>query len=93
MIDPFSLHYSHDNNIFNNGGNNGNRLINVTSKQTSEIHSHLHFLGVDYCLNYSLNNGLYCTTWANSHLLFSQLLHGLKSLIMGCVPSFCDCVD
>ena len=34
MIDPFSLHYSHDNtikkNTFNNGGNNGNGLKNVT---------------------------------------------------------------
>ena len=31
------------------------------------------------------NNGLYCTKWVYSHLLFGQLLRGLKSLLMGCV--------
>ena len=30
-------------------------------------------------LNYSLNNGLYCTKWAHSHWLFGQLISGLKS--------------
>ena len=39
-------------------------------------------LGVNYCLDYSLNNGLYCTKQAHSHLLFAQLLCGLKSWIM-----------
>ena len=43
-----------------------------------------HLLGV----NYSLRNGLYCTKQAHSHLLFGQLLHGLKSSIMGYVPIF-----
>ena len=42
-------------------------------------------LGVNYCMNYLQNNGLYCTKWAHSHLLFGQLLHGMKSSIMGCV--------
>ena len=39
-------------------------------------------------LNYSLKNGLYCTKRAHSHLLFCQLLQGLKSSIIGCVPIF-----
>ena len=43
-------------------------------------------------MNYSLNNGLYFTKWTHSHLPFGQLLHGLKSSIMGCVPIFCDYV-
>ena len=37
--------------------------------------------------NYLLNNGLYCIKCALSHLLFGQLLHGLKSSIMGCVST------
>ena len=40
------------------------------------------------CVNYSLNNGFYYTKWVNSHLLFGQLLHLLKSSIMGCVYPF-----
>ena len=39
-------------------------------------------------MNYLLNNGLYCTKRVHSHLPFGQLLHGLKSLTMGCVPIF-----
>ena len=39
------------------------------------------------------NNGLYCTKWVHSHLLFGQLLRGLKSLIMGYVPIFHNCVN
>ena len=49
-------------------------------------------LGVNYCVNYSLNDGLYCTKWTHSHLLFGQLWHGLKSSMMGCAPIFCDCM-
>ena len=45
-----------------------------------------YLLGVDYCVNYLLNNGLYCNKWAHSHLLFCQLLYGLKSSIIGFVP-------
>ena len=43
-------------------------------------------------VNYSLNNGLYCTK-VHLQLLFGQLLSRLKSSIMSCVPIFCDCVD
>ena len=42
-------------------------------------------------MNYTLNNGLYCTKGAYSHLLFGQLLLGLKSSIMGCAPIFRHC--
>ena len=49
--------------------------------------------GVNYCVDYSLNNGLCYTKWAHSHLLFVKLLHGLNISIMGFVPTFCDCVD
>ena len=34
-----------------------------------------------------------CTKWVHSHLWFGQLLHGLKSSVMGYVPIFGDCVD
>ena len=37
-------------------------------------------------MNYLLNNGLCCTKLVHSHLLFGQLLCGLKSSIMCCVP-------
>ena len=47
-----------------------------------------YLLGVNYGVNHLLNNGLYCTKWVHSNLLFGQLLHGLKSSIMGCVPIF-----
>ena len=39
-------------------------------------------------VNYSLNNELYCSVWVHSHLPFFQLLRGIKSSIMGRVPSF-----
>ena len=39
-------------------------------------------LGLNYCMNYLLNNGLYCTKWANSSLLFDEILWELK--IVGC---------
>ena len=42
-------------------------------------------------VNYSLNNGLYCTKHAHSHLLFGQHLNGLK--IMSCAPIFGNCLD
>ena len=51
------------------------------------------FITRELLCGYSLNNGLYCTEWARSHLLFWQPLHGLKSSIMGCVPIFHNCVD
>ena len=50
-------------------------------------------LGVNYCVNYLLNNGFYYTKWAHSHFLFGQLLRGLKSSIIGCVPIFLDCME
>ena len=43
-------------------------------------------------VNYLLHNRLYCTKWALSHLLFGQLLHGVKSSIMGYVPIFFEIV-
>ena len=43
-------------------------------------------LGVNSCVNYSLNNGIYCTKQVYSHLQFGKLFHGLESSIMGCVP-------
>ena len=45
-------------------------------------------LGLNYCENYCLNNGLYCAKRVHSHLLFGQLLPILKSLIIGSVPIF-----
>ena len=36
-------------------------------------------LGVNYRVDYLLNNGLYCTKWVHLHLIFGQLLHRLKS--------------
>ena len=34
------------------------------------------------------NNRFYWAKWAHSYLLFRQVLHGLKSLMTGCVPIF-----
>ena len=31
-----------------------------------KVKSHLRFLGSNYCLNYSHNNGLYCTKWVDA---------------------------
>ena len=45
-------------------------------------------LGMNYCMNYSLNNGLYCSKWAYLHFIFGQLLQELKSSMMDCVPIF-----
>ena len=45
-------------------------------------------ISMNYCMNSSLNNGLYCTKQAYPCLLFGQLLCGLKSSIMACVPIF-----
>ena len=44
-------------------------------------------------VNYSLHNGLYCTKWVHSYLLFGQLLHGLKSSIIYYVPISSHCLD
>ena len=52
-----------------------------------------YLLGVNYWLNYLLNNGLYCTKRVHSYLLFGQLLHGLKGTLMGCVAIFHNCMD
>ena len=44
-------------------------------------------IGENYCENYLLNNGLYCTTckWVHSHLLFGHFLCGPENNnIMGC---------
>ena len=41
-------------------------------------------LDVNCCVNFSLDNGLYCTKSAHSHLL----LHRLKNSIIGCVLIF-----
>ena len=49
---------------------------------------HSCLLSMNYCVKYSPNNGLYFTKWTHSHLQFGQLLHGLKSSIIGCVPFF-----
>ena len=48
-------------------------------------------LGMNYCMNYSLNNGLYCSKWAYLHFIFGQLLQELKSSMMDCVPIFTGC--
>ena len=40
-----------------------------------------------------LSNGLCSTKWVHSYFLFGHFLHGLKSLMMDCVPIFRDCVD
>ena len=50
-------------------------------------------LGIYYCMNYLVNNGLYCMKCVHSCLLFDQLLCGLKSSIMGSVPIFHHCMD
>ena len=41
-------------------------------------------------VNYSLNNGLHCTKWAHSPLLFDHISCELTSSIMGCVSIFCE---
>ena len=41
-------------------------------------------LCVKYRVNSSLSNGLYCTKWVHSHLLFGKFLCRLESSIMGC---------
>ena len=55
------------------------------------VHSHLKFIRCE--LLHELNNGLYSTKWVHSHLLFSNLLCGLKISLMGYVPIFHDYVD
>ena len=49
-------------------------------------------LGVNYCVNYSQNNGSYCTKWAHSHLPFGQFFHRLKNSRTGCEPIFRNCL-
>ena len=67
------------------GGKNINQQIN---KVLVTVHSHLGFVRVKHCVNYLLNNGLYCSKCVHSQLLFCLLLRGLKSSIMGCVAIF-----
>ena len=43
-------------------------------------------LDVNYCVNLSLSNGLYCT-------FTLDILLGLRSSIIGCVHIFGDCTD
>ena len=63
-------------------GKFGNRgIFLVAYEHAFRVNYTCDLLGV----NYSVNNGLYCTKWTHLHLLFGQLLPGLKSLIMGCV--------
>ena len=56
----------------------GKPIVESGGTDLGSIHT-CDLLGVVCCINYSLNNGLYCTKRAHSHLLFGQLLHGLKS--------------
>ena len=70
----------------------GKPIVESGGTDLGSIHT-CDLLGVVYCINYSLNNGLYCTKRAHSHLLFGQLLHGLKSSTMGCELIFRDCMD
>ena len=51
------------------------------------------FITHELLCDHSLNKRLYCTEWAQLHLLFCQPLHGLNSSIMGCVPIFHNCED
>ena len=45
----------------------------MTFQPLGSIHTwDLHVLDVNYCVKYSLNNGLYCTKWTYSDLLFGQ---------------------
>ena len=46
------------------------------------------FSTIVWTLTFRLRNGWHCTIWVHSHLRFGQLLHGLKSSIMGYVPIF-----
>ena len=52
------------------------------------IHSRLRFIRRELFRELFANNGLYCTKGVHSHLQFGQLLHGLKSSVMGYVPIF-----
>ena len=52
-------------------------VANITQYSHSiltRVHSHLRFLGVNYYVNYLLNDGLYCTKRVHLHLLFGQFL-------------------
>ena len=37
------------------------------------VNSHLRFLGENYCVDYSHNNGFHCTMWVHSHPQLSKL--------------------
>ena len=65
------------------------QLCNSCYESALKVHSHLRFLGVNYCMNFSLNTGLYCTKRVPSHLIIKgQLLCGLKKSIICFVPIF-----
>ena len=66
----------------------GSASVMLYQQCTGYVSIQVDLLSVNYCANYSLNNGLYCTKWAHSYLLFAKLLCGIKSSIMGCVPIF-----
>ena len=66
---------------------------NLPQKSVLRPHRYKLLLGVNYYVNFSINNRLYCTKWAHSHVLFDQLLRGLRCSIMGYIPIFHDCVD
>ena len=51
------------------------------------------FSTIAWTLTFRLSNGWHCTVWVHSHLRFGQLLHGVKSSIMGYGLIFYDCVD
>ena len=77
-----TAHHTHNRSVKTGLRNRSNRLRAV-NPALRLIHTS-HLLDVNYCGNYSLNNGLYCTRQTHSHLLFGQLSHGLI---------FCDCMD
>ena len=51
------------------------------------------FLRLELLRQLFLNNGLDCSKWVHSHMLFGRLLCRLKSSIMGCVPILRDYTD
>ena len=55
------------------------RCFEIPLFPTAPYHFHpSDLLGMSYSVTYSLNNRLYCTKWAHLHLLFGQLLPGMK---------------
>ena len=71
-------------NILKNGGNRESaRRGSIISACLINTLGSIHIwdlLVVNYCVNDSLNNGLYCTKWAHSHFQIGQLFCGVKFL-------------